>query len=53
MKFSLVALATLVGAAVADLDPIVIKVLSPYPREDGVVCTNPFTIGIQVLLLQQ
>lgn len=28
MKFSLVALATLVGAAVADLDPIVIKVPS-------------------------
>ena len=27
MKFSLVALATLVGTAVADLDPIVIKVM--------------------------
>lgn len=40
MKFSLVALATLIGAAVADLDPIVIKVLSPYAREDGVYRTN-------------
>lgn len=29
MKLSLLALVTLVGAAVADLDPIVIKVLSP------------------------
>lgn len=28
MKFSLVALATFVGAAMANLDPIVIKVLS-------------------------
>ena len=30
MKFSLVALATLAGVAVADLDPIIIKVLSLY-----------------------
>lgn len=35
MKFSLVALATLAGVAVADLDPIVIKVLSLYVYSNG------------------
>jgi hypothetical protein len=35
MKFSLVALATLAGVAVADLDPIVIKVLSLYVHSNG------------------
>lgn len=41
MKFSLVALATLAGVAVADLDPIVIKVLSLYMyRNRGIFGTK-------------
>jgi hypothetical protein len=53
MKFSLVALATLVGTAVADLDPIVIKVILLFWGDIEVSTLRLPCTGLQVLLFQQ
>lgn len=53
MKLSLLSLATLVGAAVADLDPIIIKVIQTHQTglKGGLHFNSVMRTGLQVLLL--